>query len=179
MSLIKMFFVFMKIGALLIGGGYVILPLLTSEFSEKRNLISSDELLDYFALSQSLPGIIAANMSIFIGYKLKGKFGAVAAFCGVIFVPFWAIVFLASCLESLTNVTFIQQALKGVGAGVIALIGLTAREAWQKSNKDGFFYCIFLFALLALLWIKLSPIEVIILFLLIGIMYKKMTRVSP
>lgn len=92
MSLFKLFLIFVKIGAILLGGGYVILPIMTSEFVDKRNLVSHDDLINYFALAQSLPGIIAANISMFIGYKLKGKWGAVAAMIGVTFVPFWCIV---------------------------------------------------------------------------------------
>ena len=66
-SLLKLYLIFLKIGAILLGGGYVILPILMNEFVEKRNLVSKDELVDYFALSQSLPGIIAANISMFVG----------------------------------------------------------------------------------------------------------------
>lgn len=71
MSLFKLFLIFVKIGAILLGGGYVILPIMTSEFVDKRNLVSHDDLINYFALAQSLPGIIAANISMFIGYKLR------------------------------------------------------------------------------------------------------------
>ena len=69
-SLIKLFLIFVKIGAILLGGGYVILPILRNEFIERRSLINDDDLMDYFALSQTLPGIIAANISMFIGYFL-------------------------------------------------------------------------------------------------------------
>ena len=78
-SLTKLFIIFVKIGAILLGGGYVILPILINEFVEKRKLISHDDLIDYFALSQSLPGIIAANISMFIGYKLRGIIGLLIA----------------------------------------------------------------------------------------------------
>ena len=90
-SLLKLFLIFVKIGAILLGGGYVILPILMREFVETRKWIEHDELIDYFALAQSLPGIIAANISMFIGYKLRGKFGAILAMFGVIFVPFFYI----------------------------------------------------------------------------------------
>ena len=82
MSLFKLFLIFVKIGAILLGGGYVILPIMTSEFVDKRNLVSHDDLINYFALAQSLPGIIAANISMFIGYKLKGKWGGCSSHGG-------------------------------------------------------------------------------------------------
>ena len=173
MSLFKLFLIFTKIGAILLGGGYVILPIMTNEFVDKRSLVSHDDIIDYFALAQSLPGIIAANMSMFIGYKLRGKWGAIFAMIGVTFVPFWCIVLLASVIGSLTENSYVQGALWGVGAAVIALIVLTVREMWQKSNRNLFFYTIFTLTLLTLLIFKLSPIQTILLFSLIGIGYKR------
>lgn len=175
LSLWNLYLIFVKIGAILLGGGYVILPIVTNEFVEKRNLISHEDLIDYFALSQSLPGIIAANISMFIGYKLRGKFGAIIAMFGVITVPFLCIVLLASILGSLTENTYVNGALWGVGISVIALIMLTVREMWQKSVRDNFFYTIFAFSLAALLIFKLSPIKTIILFSIIGLLYKRLT----
>lgn len=174
MSLIKLFLIFVKIGAILLGGGYVILPIMQNEFVEKRNLVSHDDIIDYFALSQSLPGIIAANMSMFIGYKLRGKWGAIAAMLGVTFVPFWCIVLLASVIGALINNSYVQGALWGVGVAVIALIMLTVREMWQKSNRNAYFYTIFVLTLLTLLVFKLSPIQTILLFTVIGVLYKRL-----
>ncbi len=172
-SLIKLFLIFTKIGAILLGGGYVILPIMTSEFVDKRKLVEHDDVIDYFALAQSLPGIIAANMSMFIGYKLRGKWGAVAAMIGVTFVPFWCIVLLASIISTLVNNTYVLSALWGVGVSVIALIMLTVREMWQKSTRNGFFYTIFALTLGTLLVFKLSPIQTILLFTFLGVAYKR------
>lgn len=172
MSLFKLFLIFVKIGAILLGGGYVILPIMTNEFVEKRNLVTHDDMIDYFALSQSLPGIIAANISMFIGYKLRGKWGALAAMIGVTFVPFWCIVLLASVLGTLVNNSYVQGALWGVGVAVIALIMLTVREMWQKSNKNLYFYIVFVLTLGTLLVFKLSPIQTILIFTALGVLYK-------
>ena len=176
MSLFKLFLIFTKIGAILLGGGYVILPIMTSEFVDKRELVSHDDIVDYFALAQSLPGIIAANMSMFIGYKLRGKWGAITAMIGVTFVPFWCIVLLASVIGSLTENNYVQGALWGVGAAVVALIILTVREMWQKSSRDLFFYTIFVLTLLTLLIFKLSPIQTILIFTLLGVGYKRIAE---
>lgn len=173
-SLFKLFLIFVKVGAILLGGGYVILPILMSEFVEKRNLVEQEDLIDYFALSQSLPGIIAANISMFVGYKLRGKIGAVIAMLGVIFVPFWCIVLLASVLSSITQNTYVQGALWGVGVAVIALIMLTVREMWQKSTRNMYFYTIFIFALVSLIFLNLSPIKTILIFTLLGVFYKRL-----
>lgn len=174
-SLFKLFLIFTKIGAILLGGGYVILPILTNEFVEKKKLIEYDDLMNYFALSQSLPGIIAANISMFIGYKLHGKTGALVAMLGVIFVPFWTIIILATVINYLSQSSYIEGALWGIGIAVIALITLTFREMWQKSSKDKFFYTIFIASLLSLVLLKFSPIKTIIIFSIIGVIFKKLT----
>ena len=100
-SLFKMFLVFLKIGALLLGGGYVIVPLLNSELVEKNNWITKEDVVDFYAMGQCVPGIIAVNTTLFIGYKLRGKTGALTAFFGLILPPFLAIIFLASILLKL------------------------------------------------------------------------------
>ena len=174
MSLFRLFLIYVKIGAILLGGGYVILPIMTSEFVDKRNLVSHDDLIDYFALAQSLPGIIAANMSMFIGYKLKGKWGALVAMIGVTFIPFWSIVLLASILGALTQNSYVLGALWGVGISVIALIMLTVREMWNKSTRNMFFYTIFVLTLIALSVFKITPIQSIVLFTLIGVGFKRL-----
>ena len=173
-SLLKLYLIFLKIGAILLGGGYVILPILISELSEKRKLIEQNEIVDYFAISQSLPGIIAANISMFVGYKLHGKFGAVVAMFGIISAPFLSIILLASILSLLTENSIVQGAFWGIGIAVIALIVLTTREIWQKSNKDLFFYIIFASSLTALLVFNLSPIQTILIISIIGVIYKKL-----
>lgn len=174
-SIYKLFFIFSKIGAILLGGGYVILPILKSEFVEKRNLIDYDDLIDYFAISQSLPGIIAANISMFVGYKLHGKTGAITAMFGIISVPFLCIVLLASVLSYLTENPYIESILWGVGIAVIALIILMVREMWQKSTKDIFFYLIFILSLFSLVFLKFSPIKTILIFVVFGVLYKHLT----
>ena len=172
LSLINLYFIFLKIGAILLGGGYVILPIVKNEFADKRKLIEKEDLVDFFALSQSLPGIIAANISMFIGYKLRGKSGAITAMLGIITAPFICIVILASILDKLAGNPYITGAMWGVGIAVIALIMLTVREIWQNSKRDNFFYIIFLLSLTALLIFHLSPIETIIIFTILGILIK-------
>ena len=174
-SLLNLYLIFVKIGAILLGGGYVILPIVTSEFAEKRDLVTAEEIVDYFAISQSLPGIIAANISMFIGYKLRGKLGAILAMFGVITVPFLCIISLASLLTMLTENTIVQGAFFGVGVAVIALIMLTVREMWQKSTKDKFFYLFFVVALFFLLFFEFSPIKTILIFTPLGVLYKIFT----
>lgn len=172
MSLFKLFLIFVKIGAILLGGGYVILPIMQNEFTDKRHLIEREELINYFAISQSLPGIVAANISMFIGYKLMGKKGAIAGMLGIIFVPFWCIILLASVLNLFLDNIHVQGVMWGIGVAVIALILLTTREVWKNSKRNLFFYSIFLLSLISLLLFKLSPIHAILIFSVIGVLIK-------
>ena len=171
MSLLKLFYIFVKIGAILLGGGYVILPLLKSEFVERHKLITEEQLVEYFAISQSLPGIIAVNISIFVGYQLKKLSGGIIAVLGVTFAPFWTIVLLASLISNLTNSNLLQGVFWGVAIGVIILLISATRELWEKSITDKFSLFLYLIALFMLIRYKTSPAIIIIACTTIGILY--------
>ena len=176
MSLLRLFLIFVKIGAILLGGGYVILPILQNEFTDKRNLITYDELTEYYALSQSLPGIVAANISMFIGYKLRGKCGAVLSMLGIVFIPIITIIFLASFLSLFTESGTVKNIFECISVAVTVLILLSAREVWQNSHRDWFYYLILIFSLCLILIFKFSPIHVILLAAFIGLMMKSLQR---
>lgn len=158
---------------MLLGGGYVILPLLQSELVDKKKWIDSDELCEYYALGQSVPGIIAANMSIFTGYKLNGQIGALAAVLGIVSPAFLAIVLLATMLEQIVHLGFIQSIFWGVGIGVIMLLFLATKEMWDKSVVDKFTCGVFLTAFIMSACFKISPAIIIIFAICSGIFYRK------
>lgn len=174
-SLSKLYFIFVKIGAILLGGGYVILPILITEIVDKRKLVKEDDIINYFAISQSLPGIVAANISAFVGYQLYGKIGSIIAILGIITTPVISIIILASLLATITENQLVQGAFWGISISVIVLILLTVREVWQKSSKNLYFYTIFILSLISLLIFKFSPIQTILLFSTLGILYKKIS----
>ena len=175
-SLLELFLTFVKIGLILIGGGYVILPILQSEMVEKKSWITEDELVEFYALSQSLSGFIAINISIFIGYKLRGKSGAVVSVLGLIFFAFWIIVGLASILSTLTTNTYVQGAFWGVEIAVIILILSSLREMWTKAMISKFSYIVYLFACSLMIFTKLSPALVILITVVVGLLYKILNR---
>lgn len=160
---------FFKVGTLLLGGGYVILPLLQSELIEKKEWINNEELCEFYALSQSIPGLIAANVSIFVGYKLKKLNGALAAISGMITPAFLCIILLAKILEEIIQLKFIQGIFWGVGIGVLVLIYLAIKEIWTKSITDKFAFTIFFTVFLLSACFKISPAILIILAALTGI----------
>ena len=167
----NIFKTFFKIGTMLLGGGYVILPLLQSEIAEKKGWASIDEIVEYYAISQSLPGIIAANISIFVGHKLLGLRGAIAALAGVIAPAFLAIVLIANILAELVEKNIIKCIFAGVGVGIVVLVLLTIKEMWPKSIVDNFSKIIFVLALV-LSCLNVNPVWIILLSVTVGILYK-------
>lgn len=172
-SFYNIFKIFFKIGTLLLGGGYVILPLLTSELTDKKQWISSEELTQYYALSSSLPGVIAINTSIFAGRKLAGRKGAIAAVCGIVLPSFLAIVLLATALSKIADYKIIQNLFWGVGIGVVTLIFLAIGEMWHKCVYDKFSVFIYIVCLVFALFLRISPIWIVIFAIFAGIIYQR------
>lgn len=164
---------FFKVGTLLLGGGYVILPLLTSELVEKKNWITSDELCEFYAIGASLPGIIAANTAIFTGRKLLGTKGAVAATVGMVLPAFVAIVLLATILSEIINLPTTQHIFWGVGIGVIVLLFLAVKEMWKKSVNDKFSLTVYIVCTILALTRKVPLALIIIGALVCGITWQK------
>lgn len=164
---------FFKVGTLLLGGGYVILPLLTSELVEKKNWITSDELCEFYAIGASLPGIIAANTAIFTGRKLLGTKGAIAATVGMVLPAFLAIVLLATILSEIINLPTTQRIFWGVGIGVIVLLFLAVKEMWKKSVNDKFSLTVYIVCTILALTRKVPLALIIIGALVCGITWQK------
>ena len=98
---------FFWLGVQLLGGGYVIVPLIQQSIIDKRNWITNEELTNFYALGQSIPGIIAANVSAFVGYKLRNKRGAAVALLGIITSPIIAILLVATIIDFLLKISFV------------------------------------------------------------------------
>ncbi len=171
LNLACMFLTFLKIGALLLGGGYVIVPLLNNELAEKHRWISKEEIIDFYALGQCIPGIIAVNTTLFIGYKLKGKQGALTAFFGLILPPFIAIILLASLLIKISQNLIMNDIFWGVNISIIILMFLTVKEVWKTSIVDKFTF--FIFVLIIILSVLgVSPSIAVMLSAVLGVVYK-------
>ena len=123
-SFFDVYKVFLKIGAILLGGGYVIVPIMTNELFEKRGWLTIEELCDFYCVSQCLPGIIAVNMSILVGHKLLKTKGALAAIFGMSTSPFVVILLIANLITKIINIPFMFGLFWGVILSVIVLIYL-------------------------------------------------------
>lgn len=163
---------FFLLGIQLLGGGYVIVPLIQQSIIDKHHWITNEELTDYYALSQSIPGIIAANISAFVGYKIRGKSGAATALLGIISSPIISILIVALIVDYLLKISFIQSIFWGVGVAVIILVYLTIKEMWKNSLTDFMSWIIFLGCFSASFFFKFSPVLAIISSVIIGVTYK-------
>lgn len=129
----SLFFAFMKIGGLTFGGGLSMLPMLEYELVKKRKWITSETLLDCYAIGQCTPGIIAVNTATFIGYKRKGVIGAMFATLGMIFPSLVIITVIALFLEQFMDYEIVAHALMGIKAVVCALMFQTILGLVKKS----------------------------------------------
>lgn len=116
---------FFWISTVTLGGGMAMLPLMEREFVEKRNWLTSQEMVDIVAVMQALPGLIAVNMAVLVGYRVKGVMGAIAAAFASVLSPFIVIVALATGLAALSDSSALNHVFLGVRAGTAALILLS------------------------------------------------------
>mgnify|MGYP003313019506 CR=1 FL=1 len=161
-ELVRMFLTFARIGGLTFGGGYSMLPMLQREVVEKHKWATEEELMDYFAIGQCTPGIIAVNTATFIGQKYKGTLGAVFTTLGVVFPSIVIISLLAACLSNFAHIPVVRHALGGVSACVVALIASSVLKLGKSAIKDGFTLCLFLAVLTLAVFFDLSPVLLVL-----------------
>ncbi len=167
-KLFDIFYAFLKIGIVLVGGGYVILPLLNSEIVEKKKWMSYDEILDKFCISQCLPGIIVANTALFVGYKLRGVAGAIAAIVGVTISAFVIIISVANILSVIFHNKVVNNIFDYVNLSVIVLILVTLKDMFPKCIVDKTTLFLFLVCMYLILGLKISPFLVIFTGIILG-----------
>lgn len=132
-SLVELFLMFLRISAVTIGGGYVMFPMLKRDVVEAKGWITDEELVDYYALGQSIPGIIAVNTSTLIGYRKRGIPGAIAAVMGMVTPSLVIIMLLAAFFVEYLDTEWVQRAFKGIRAAVVAMIVMAVWSIGKKS----------------------------------------------
>lgn len=168
--LLELFWVFFKMGSFTFGGGYAMLPIIQEEISVKRGWATDEEILDYYAIGQSTPGIIAINTATFIGYYQKGILGGIFATLGMVTPSIIIITTIAKFFTDFQNYAMVQHALGGIRVVVAALILNTVIKMYGDSVKDWLGIVLFLISLLLLIFLQITPIIVIIASALIGIL---------
>ena len=127
--------VFFWISTVTLGGGMAMLPLMEREFAEKRKWMTTDEMADVIAVMQSLPGLIAVNMAVLVGYRVKGVAGAVAAAFASVLSPFLIIAAIATGLATLSDSSTLDRIFLGVRAGTAALIVLSLVKLVERAVR--------------------------------------------
>ena len=122
MRYVQLFASFFKIGLFTFGGGMSMLPMLQKELVESKKWLTDEEILNYFAIGQCTPGIIAVNVATFCGYKRAGLSGAIVSTVGIV-CPSWIVITLiAGSISRFSEIAWIQRAMKGVYVAVAALL---------------------------------------------------------
>ena len=176
MSLWKLFLMFVKIGSMMIGGGYSMLPLLVRELVEKNKVITEDELTDYMAVAQCTPGVIAINTATFVGYKVKRVRGAIVASLGVVLVPMILIMVIAAVLQNFASYPIVQHVFAGIRIAVCALIAAAVYKLFKKTVVNLTSFILFLLAFLFVAVGGVSPVFIVIGAGIVGLAWGWMKR---
>ena len=166
-SLWQIFAVFAKIGAFTIGGGYAMIPIIQREMS-RRGWISDDELPDIVALSQSAPGVMAVNISIFAGYRLRGIPGSIAATLGSITPSFIIILAIAMFFSAFRDNPWVERAFKGIRPVVISLILVPMVNMARKACTTWWKWALAILALVLVAFLNVSPIYILMVVFVLG-----------
>ncbi len=171
-ELLFLFWTFFKIGACTFGGGYAMLPIIQRELVDKRGWLTNDEVVDYYAIGQLTPGVIAVNVSTFVGVKRKGVIGAVFSTLGMVTPPIIIILLIAALLTNFAHLEVVKHAFAGIRVAVLAMMTKTIVSMFKNGVKDWFTLVLFILTV-ATIFIDVSPVVVVLIAAAAGIFYKR------
>ena len=170
--LVTLFISFFKIGIMTFGGGYAMLPMLENEIVTKNKWATMEEIMDYFAIGQCTPGVIAVNTATFVGYKKKKVIGGIAATLGVITPSIIIICLLAGVIDIISDNVYVKRAFAGISISVCALIFQAVTKLVKSSVKDVFTGIIAVAAFLLMMFFDVSPIVIVVISGIAACVYK-------
>ena len=170
----ELFITFAKMGVLTFGGGTAMLPILQREVVETKHWATEEEIVDYFAIGQCTPGIIAVNTATFVGQKRKGISGGIVATLGVVFPSLIIITILAGLINNFSDVAWVQNAFAGIQVCVCVLIFNAVLKLLKKSVVDKWTAAIFVLVLLGGVFLNVSPVWFILVAAVLGILLKNL-----
>ena len=171
--LVQLYWAWFKMGLFTFGGGYAMLPMIQQEVIEKYKWATEDEIMEYYAIGQCTPGIIAVNTATFVGYYQKGVLGAIAATLGVISPSFIIIGIIASLISNFAEIEVVQHALKGINVAVCVLMFTAITNLWKKNIKNIGSGCIFALSLILAAFTDVSTVYLVILAAVLGVIFSK------
>ncbi|MDY3303249.1 MAG: chromate transporter [Clostridia bacterium] len=170
-ELFELFWMFFRIGGFTFGGGYAMLPMIQHEIVEKRKWATDEEIMNYYAVGQCTPGIIAVNTATFIGYKKRGIPGAVSATLGVIAPSIVIITVIAAFIGNFSHIPAVRHALAGINAAVAVLVLSAVISLSKRGIKNIFGVCLFLAAAAISIFTKWSAVYIVLCAIAAGIIY--------
>ena len=172
-TLWQLFYSFFKIGTFTLGGGYAMIPLMEKELVDRHQWLTNEEFMDIISLSQTMPGIFAANMATHVGWRLRGIPGAIFSVLGNIMMPIVIILALAAGLYFLQGNEVVEAVFKGVRPVVVALIAAPVFRMAKTAHITRYNFWIPVVAALLIWLLKVSPIWVILVSGIGGFVYGK------
>ena len=172
-NLWQIFLTFFKIGGLTFGGGGVMIAWFEDEIVRKKNWLSDKDFLDYYAIAQCTPGIIAINVATLIGYHIRQKIGATVATVAVTLPSVIVITIFAMFLQNFVHYTLAEHAFNGVRAAVVALIVYISLSMLRQNVRENLGRFIFGSSFLLLVCFSLSPIVIILYGCVLGLLCPK------
>lgn len=169
-----LFITFAKVGVMTFGGGYAMLPILQREVVENKHWASEEELMDYFAIGQCTPGIIAVNTATFVGQKQRGVAGGILATAGVVFPSVVILSLLAGIITTFSHLAWVQHAFGGIRVCVCVLICNAVVKLWKKAVIDKATFAIFLLVAAGAYFTPVSPVLFVVLAGLAGVALKNL-----
>ena len=167
-KLFDLFFTFARVGLFTFGGGLAMMPMLQKELIDKKHWITEEDLIDYYAVGQSTPGIIAVNVATFVGYRQLGVFGGIIASLGIIFPSIVIIMLLAGTINSISEYPKVQSALKGINVAVAALLTSVIIKFAKKTIKNIWNVLFMLIAFVCIFVFKVPSFIIILVALVLG-----------
>lgn len=167
----SLFLAFARVGVMTFGGGYAMIPILEREIVDKHGWATEEELMDYYAVGQCTPGVIAVNTATFLGKKQAGLPGAVMATLGVISPSLVIISLIAALLKNFADLEPVQHALAGVRAAVTALIFASVYKMAKGALKDPLSWGVAIVAFLLVALFGASPVAIVVAAALIGFLF--------
>ena len=168
--LLELFLAFARVGVMTFGGGYAMIPMLEREIVDRHGWASSEELMDYYAVGQCTPGIIAVNTATFVGYSVAGVPGGIAATLGVVFPSLVIITVIAGILTNFADLPAVKSAFAAIRVCVCVLIFNAVVKLWKKAVPDKAALLLFLLVFLLSIFLDISPVVFVVLCALAGIL---------
>ena len=159
---LDIFTCFAKIGAFTIGGGYAMIPIIQKEVVDKRGWISEEDFMDVLAISQSAPGILAVNISIFLGHKLRGPRGSIVATLGSTLPSFTIILLIAMFFAGYQDNPTVMAIFKGIRPVVVSLIAVPMINMAKKAKLNFFTGALAVLTALLIIFLKVSPLYILL-----------------